>query len=328
VTSYLEGRRNDRDLDQRIDRIYRNGSSDLPDRAELRRLSDEFSMDFAALYFADRIARAPNNRELRAAYTRAYGDLQRTAGAGALSPDPAAKYEIVFVPGYLYKRHPVTGADLAVPRAALKRAGIAQHFIETVEDGAIEANAEIIAAEIRARSQGGRRLIVVSVSKSGPEVALALSHLGAAGTGSIGAWVNIVGTLQGSPLADESLLQLEDVVGKVNVAGVESLGTARSRERFKGFRIPPHILVINYIGIPLSGSISMLARGGFSQLRAHGPNDGLSLLPDLIIPNGVTLAELGRDHFLLDDRIDVSTIALTVTVINYLEQGWSQVLRN
>lgn len=130
-------------------------------------------------------------------------------------------------------------------------------------------------------------------------------------------------------MADESLLQLEDVVGKVDVAGVESLSTARSRERFNSFRIPPHVLVINYIGIPLSGTISLLARSGFLQLRAHGPNDGLSLLPDLIIPGSVTLAELGRDHFLLDDRIDVSTIALTLTVMSYLEQGWrpSQVLK-
>jgi hypothetical protein len=330
LTSYLGGRRSDIDLDQRIDRTYRNGLGDLPDRIELKRLSDEFSVDFAALYFADRIARAPNNRDLRAAYARVYDDLQKTvAGTGFLSNELAAKYEIVLVPGYLYKRPPVTGADLAAPRAALRRAGIAQYFVETIEDGAIETNAEIVLSAIRARSQGGRRLVLVSVSKSGAEVALALTRLGSAGTGSVAAWVKIAGTLQGSPLADESLLQLEDVVGKVDVAGVESLSTARSRERFNGFRVPPHVLVINYIGIPLSGTISLLARSGFLQLRAHGPNDGLSLLPDLIIPGGVTLAELGRDHFLLDDRIDVSTIALTITVMSYLEQGWrpSQVLK-
>jgi hypothetical protein len=148
---------------------------------------------------------------------------------------------------------------------------------------------------------------------------LALTGLGHGETGRVAAWVNIAGTLQGSPLADESLLHWEEVVGKVDVAGVESLATARSRERFHSFRIAPHVLVINYIGIPLTGSISLLARGGFLQLRAYGPNDGLSLLPDLIVPGGITFADIGRDHFLLDDRLDVSTIALALTVIRYLE---------
>jgi hypothetical protein len=214
----------------------------------------------------------------------------------------------------------MTGADLAAPRAALARAGIAQHFVETVEDGTIEANAEMIANAIRARSRTGRRLILVSVSKSGPEVALALTRLGPGETGRVAAWVNIAGTLQGSPLADDSLLQLEEVAGKVDIAGVEGLATTRSRERFASFRIPSHVLVVNYIGIPLTGSISLLARGGFLQLRSHGPNDGLSLLPDLIVPGGITLANIGRDHFLLDDQLDVSTLALALTVVGYLEE--------
>jgi hypothetical protein len=226
----------------------------------------------------------------------------------------------VFVPGYLYKRYRITGADLAAPRAVLKRAGLAEHFVETIEDGTIEANAEIVAAGIRARARHGRRLILVSVSKSGPEVALALTRLGNGGTSSVAAWVNIAGTMQGSPLADESLLQWEDMIGKVDVAGVESLSTARSRQRFADFRIPRHILVVNYIGVPLTGTVSLLARSGFLQLRAHGPNDGLSLLPDLIVPGGLTLAELGRDHFLLDNQIDAATIALALSVIRRMEQ--------
>ena len=114
---------------------------------------------------------------------------------------------------------------------------------------------------------------------------------------------------------------MEEVVGRVDIDGVESLRTSRSRQRFKSFRIPENILVVNYIGIPLTGSISLLASSGFAQLRSLGPNDGLSLLADLIAPRGITLAELGRDHFLLGDEIDAATIGLTVTVIRYLEQS-------
>jgi hypothetical protein len=226
---------------------------------------------------------------------------------------------VVFVPGFLYKQHPFTGADFAVPRAALQRVGLARHFVETDEDGAIEANAELVVAAIRARVHTGRRLIVVSASKSGPEVALALTRLGPTETRHVGAWVNIVGTLQGSPLADGSLWEeLEDQIGDVDIAGVESLTTGRSRQRYDAFRIPEHVLVVNYLGIPLTGNISSLARTGFLQLRKHGPNDGLSLLSDLIIPGGLTLAELGRDHFLLGKQIDVTTVALAITVVRWL----------
>lgn len=39
-----------------------------------------------------------------------------------------------------------------------------------------------------------------------------------------------------------------------------------------------------------------------------------------IFPRGVTLAELGREHFLLDAQIDVTTVALMTTVMRWLEE--------
>jgi hypothetical protein len=322
LANYLAGKRSDVALDERIDRLYRGAHNGLPDRGDLKRLSEEFSVDFAALYFADQIVRSPNNRKFRKAYNHSYEHARKLLAEGRVPEFGfSGNYEVVFVPGYLYKRHSLTGADLAAPRAALKGVGFPQHFLETVEDGTVEGNAEIVRAGIRARARAGRRLILVSVSKSGPEVALALTRLEPGITSRIAAWVNIVGILQGSPLADEDLLQMEEVVGRVDIDGVESLRTSRSRQRFKSFRIPENILVVNYIGIPLTGSISLLASSGFAQLRSLGPNDGLSLLADLIAPRGITLAELGRDHFLLGDEIDAATIGLMVTVIRYLEQS-------
>jgi hypothetical protein len=322
LADYLAGKRNNPALDERIDRLYRSAHNGLPDRGELKELSDDFSVDFAALYLADRIARAPVNRRFRAVFDQAIAYARKAFPESRVRlPADAAAYEVVFVPGYLYKRHPVTGADFAAPRAALHRVGLAHHFVETDEEGAVEANANLVASALRGRAQVGRRLIVVSASKAGAEVALALTRLGPAGSGHVAAWINIAGTLQGSPLADENLWQqLEDLIGQVNIAGVESLTTERSRRRFRSFRIPEHVLVANYIGIPLSGSVSSLARAGLLQLRKHGPNDGLSLLSDLILPGGLTLAELGRDHFLLDEQIDVTTVALAITVIWWLEE--------
>jgi len=322
LASYLAGKRDNTAFDERIDRVYESAQGRLPDRRELKRLSDDISVDFAALHLADRIAHTPANLRFRNAFDRAYAHTRKALTEGSLRlPNTAASYEVVFVPGYLYERHPETGADFAAPREALRRVGLASDFVETDEDGAIEANASLVVGAIHARRQTGRRLIVVSASKSGPEVALALTRLGPKGTGHVAAWFNIVGVLQGSPLADARLRQLlEDRIGDVDIAGVESLTTGRSRQRYHAFRIPEPVLVVNYIGIPFTGSVSSLAHEGFLQLREHGPNDGLSLLSDLIVPGGLTLAELGSDHFLLGGQIDFTTVALAVTVIRWLER--------
>lgn len=320
LASYLAGKRNNPALDKRIDRLYQNANHDLPDRSELKRLSDDFSLDFAALYLADRIAHTPVNRRFRNAFDQAHAYTRKALPEGRVRlPAAAAGYELVFVPGYLYKRVSATGADFAASRAALKRVKLTHSFVEIDEDGAIEANADLVVAAIRARAQNGRRLIVVSASKSGAEVALALTKLGPTETRHVAAWINTVGALQGTPLADKELLpELEDQIGQVDIAGVESLTTKRSRQRFNSFRVPQHVLVVNYIGIPLTGSVSYLARMGFLPLKNYGPNDGITLLSDSIFPGGVTLVELGRDHFLLHDQMDVTTVSLAITVIRWL----------
>jgi hypothetical protein len=285
LASYLAGERGDAALDERIDRIYQSANGSLPDRRTLKDLSDDFSLDFASLYLADQIARSPVNRRFQDAFERVRDYARNNFRSGRVSlPARAADFEVVFVPGYLYKRLRMTGADFAVPRVALQRAGILQHFVETHEDAAVEENADRVVAAIRARAQTGRRLILISASKSGPEVALALTKMAPAETRQVAAWINAVGALQGTPLADErSLPEVEQLVGQVDSAGMESLTTERSRQRFDAFRIPEHIFVVNYIGIPVTGSVSSLGNLGFSSLRKYGPNDGISLLSDSIL---------------------------------------------
>jgi hypothetical protein len=318
LASYLAGDRSDATLDARIDRIYQSGNGHLPDRSELKRLSDDFSVDFAALYFADQIARIPVNRRFRRAFDQAYEYAREAFPKGRVSL--SNEYEVMFVPTYLYKRLFSVGADMAVPRAAIQKAGLACHFVETQDDGAVETNADLVAAAIRSRAQSGRRLIIISASKSGPEVALALTKLGPAETRHVAAWINAMGALQGTPLVDDRLFpDLEILMGKVDVAGTESMTTARGRQRFNSFRVPDHVLVVNYFGVPVIGSVSFWARTSFFPLRKYGPNDGTVLLSDMIFPGGVTLTELGSDHFMRRKPLDIVTVALAITVINWLE---------
>jgi hypothetical protein len=327
VANYLAGKHGDAALDERIDRVYRGANSDLPNRDDLKKLSDSFSVDFAALYMADRIARVPANRRFQSDFEQIYEVTREAFSQGRVQVAAASKYDVLFVPAYLYKRLTFTGADMAVPREALKKAGFSCYFVETQDDGAIEANADLVAAAIRARSGSGRRLIIVSASKSGPEVALALTKMAPAETLHVATWINTVGLLQGTPLVDENVLpEIEFIFGKLDAAGKDSLTVARSRPRFDLFHIPEHVFVVNYFGIPTIGSISFLSRKGYFPLRKHGPNDGFVLLPDMIFPGGVTLAPLARDHTHLDDRLDIACVAMVTTVIDWLENQDPQAL--
>jgi len=322
VENYLAGKRTDAALDERIDEVYQHANGDLPNRDDLKKLSDEFSVDFAALYLADEIAHVPANRRFRHDFDQAVEYVRKNRSEGGFQlPSGANNYEIMFVPTYLYKRITMTGADMAVPRAALEKAGFPCTFVETQDDGGIEANADVVVAAIRARAQSGRRLIIVSASKSGPEVALALTRMKPGESAHVAAWINTVGALQGTPLIDDRVLpEIEFIVGKVDPAGPESLTAARSRPRFQSFHVPKHIFVVNYFGIPTIGSISFLASRGYFPLRKkYGPNDGLVLLPDMIFPGGITLVQLGSDHIKLNDHIEVNSVALAITVVEWVE---------
>ena len=324
--SYLAGQRTDPALDQRIDRVYQSANGSLPDHKELKHLSDDFSVDFAALYFADQVAHIPMNRRFRKAFDEAYEYARKAYPEGQVKLP--TQYEAMFVPTYLYKRLFSVGADMAVPREAIKNAGLDCHFVETQDDGAVEKNADIVAAAIQSRAQSGRRLIIISASKSGPEVALALTKLGPARTRHVAAWINAMGALQGTPLVDDRLFpDLEILVGKVDAAGTESMATPRSRQRFDSFSVPKHVLVVNYFGVPVIGSVSFFARTSFFPLRKYGPNDGTVLLPDMIYPGGVTLTELGADHFMRRRPLDVTTVALAITIIRWLEHPDSEMVR-
>ena len=118
-----------------------------------------------------------------------------------------------------------------------------------------------------------------------------------------------------------SLPRMDAATGANEIDQRTHIPAARSRPRFKSFHIPQHILVVNYFGIPTIGSISFMARRGFFPLRKHGPNDGVLLLSDMIYPGGITLAELGSDHFLLSDHLDITSVALAITIIRWLENS-------
>ena len=289
----------------------------IPDQAWLRERALEVSMDFAALAFAHAIGADERSRAVQAAFDRSLRDGPGRSEELLRQPG-AFPYTLLFAPSWLYRSHPANGSDFARQRRLLDRLGIANRLIATAESGSVEDNAAAIAAAVREAGRRRGALILVSASKSGAEVALALSRLlTPEEAASVGGWLNVVGALHGTPLADAALRPPASWIARFafwmtgwNWAGLSSMATGPSRRRLEGARLPDSIAVINLVAIPVSGSVGAKVVLGYKILRSHGPNDGVVLLADTVWPGGANIVALGADHLFASRQEDAHDMAM------------------
>lgn len=309
--------------DDQIEAIHALLGDRLPTEQELHDWSVRHSVDFAALVLARQLERRRRHDELAALWHAELAAARQAREAGRTAALTVPQDVLfLFVPGWMYRSDPSSGADFGGIRAALTRHGGRVELAPLLDNGSVEANAQRLAALVVQRVSAGERLVLVSGSKGGPETALALSQLRqtAHASGVVG-WVNVVGLLQGTALADHGTrwplcwwVQLA-VLPDASFDGVESLTTEASRARARTVQLPPTLRVVNYLGIPLSGQVSARARLGYRLLREFGPNDGLTTLRGAIADPGTTLAEFGVDHFMSLDDLEIRIVALARALV-------------
>jgi len=325
---YLRNNRINPAYDQEIDRALAIWNQRPLDSDNLRELTQEFSPDFATLYFVSRVYQDPINRKAQDAFhahvatLRAKGPKEVFRIAKRFAP-----YLIAFVPGYAYKKDPTTGADFAQQRRLMTEAGFKNVLIETDELATVDTNARIIASEILRLNEEHRRIILVSTSKGGTEVALAIGKLlPPERLEGVKAWISIGGLLRGTPSADQALQWPKSWLvraaffftghrGEV----IEDLNTKKRREVFAQLEFPGDMLTLQYVGAPLSGQIAEYVQGRYDDLKNLGPNDGLTLLADELVEGGIVITDIGLDHYYLDPDIDLKTFALASVVLDLLE---------
>ncbi|MFQ5803163.1 MAG: hypothetical protein ACE5JQ_09745 [Candidatus Methylomirabilales bacterium] len=299
------------------------------DTDNLKHLTTQFSPDFATLYFVSRIYMVPKNRIAQQAFHSHLATLRTQRITEKFHIDEKfTSYLIVFVPGYAYKRDPATGADFAVQRRVMGQAGFETLLVETDELGTIEKNASILANELTRLEKSHDKIILVSTSKAGPEVALAIGKLMTAEQlRHVKAWISIGGLLRGSPIADQALKWPKSWFAAIgfffkglSTDVIEDLSTQKRREAFAHLYFPEHILLIQYVGVPLSGDIGEHVEGRYKDLREHGPNDGLTLVADELIEESIVVTDIGLDHYYSDPQIDLKTLALARVIFDKLER--------
>ncbi len=326
LESYLQDSILNPDLDARIDDLYKQQKEAIPTREELKKISDKFSVDFAALFLADRLWADENNRKIQNFFNRLLKDKRSIPN---LLETCTSSYMVLFVPGWDYVENGhLTGAVFAEPRRLVTGLGIENHLVEIPTNGSVEDNADYLTKELMARSKSGKNIILVGASSAGPAIHLSLGEMiDKHEINGVKAWVNLGGILQGSPLIDHYqkwpqrwLFNLVIWYQGWDKEKILSMSVKQSRDRFERLNVNKNILIINYVGLPLSGQLSKYSKDKYPLLASKGPNDGLTLLRDVIAPDSLTIIALGSDHFFAEDpKINAKTIALTILVISYLE---------
>jgi hypothetical protein len=209
------------------------------------------------------------------------------------------------VPGLLYRRHPETGADLA---ALADWLGVAVRLIATDELGTVEANATLVARELR-DGNGSGGSVVFSASKGSAEVRSALESDPALGE-QVPIWIDLVGVLEGTPLLDRDA----DIAGETAWLPAEvarSLSAEVRREAVLAAGFPVETRAVHVAAFPSASDVSDRARKSFGWLRGLGPNDGYVLLDAYLRAPGRVLIEHGVDHYLSGATdLDLKLLAL------------------
>ena len=307
-------------------RVECPGPGSIPGNDYLRSVTETYSADVATLVLIQCLTRLPDVQASQAMFHRELASVRRGEDHrhSAYLDSRAEKYLVLFMPGWAYESNGhLTGADLRIPRRIVSDAGFESYLVPIPEAGSVAENAAILEAEIR--RYGHRKLIVVSASSAGPAVALALGR-GGVDTAPVSAWLNIGGVLRGAPIIDHFqgwtkswMLKIACWVEGWEYGDLKSLSRQESRPRFARLILPPHITVVNYIGIPFSGDVTSFAENFYPILKKLGPNDGLTLITDALAP-GYTIMAIGSDHFVREDPvIDEKTAALLPTLFKLMD---------
>lgn len=300
---YLEGR----PLPAGLEKLRRHvrSSGEVPSRQVLAQLAKEYSPDVATLLFLEALSVRPEARHLRESFERELA-IVGVLGAERAPPEPPEDLLVLMVPGWFYQSHGhETNADFRIQRRLYEQWRIPHRLVPIDENGTVENNARIIAAAVREASTH-HRVFLVSASKSGAEVALALGReLSTQDANRVVGWLSIVGAVRGSPLADSALdsalcplIRVQLAFEGFDLAGLESMRATTARPAFEALRFPAHVRMFSLIAVPLSGQVSERASFTYGRLREFGPNDGLTLLADEMIPGSVPLVLPGADHYL------------------------------
>jgi len=296
-----------------------SGLTDLPSLTaeKLRETAEREGVDFATALLYDRVRHSPQHSQ----FISRIDQLQSPASKKSAGRDVI----IAVVPAAFYREKPNSGADGRLVREEAVRLGLRCELVPVSSTGTLAQNAQIILDWLA--KHGGETIIVVSLCKGGADVKFALGSNNSPGCfKNVLAWVNICGTLNGSPvaawlLATKPRVFLAWLYCKCkghNLAFLHELVPSLQSPLATPVKLPPFMQMVNVIGFPLQQHLTnRFMRMCHQRVSSQGPNDGGVLLADACHLPGVIYPVWGADHYL---RPEARSRRIIAVILEYLTE--------
>lgn len=292
----------------------------------LQEIGDKYSTDVSTLYFMERLYKDPKQKSIH----REFNKISSTINWQRINHemDQLRSFYYVFVPGLGYKTQPHTGAGFDKQRKILEELKIPFAFIETGEIRPVEENAALIASKIRKISREHDNIILVSASKGGLEVAQCFGKfLKPEEMKSIKAWISVSGIIRGCRLSDTYNTFPMNIIKKyvlkqrkIDDKVLEDLEFRTRNKEFENFKFPEHLVILHYLGAPLQSTVTPNVKERFRALKKFGANDGSAPITEQLSRQGLVIAELGLDHYMIDPKINEKTFVLIELAIKEINK--------
>jgi hypothetical protein len=263
----------------------------------LHEITLRHGVDFATALLYDRIKRFPQHSDFISRI-----DRQQPLASGVNLQNTI----VAVVPAAFYKENPNSGADGKLVLESAKRLGLRAESIPVSSTGTLAENADSILSWLEKHDQ--EKTILVSLCKGGADVKFALASPDAGEKfGSVSAWINICGTLNGSPVAEWLLASkprffiawLYCKRQGYNPDFIRELQPSPQSLLSQPLRLPAPVRMINIVGFPLKRHLTnRFMRLCYQRISPRGPTDGGLLLADLCGLPGVIYPFWGADHYL------------------------------
>jgi hypothetical protein len=296
----------------------------VPTREMLQTLTRERGIDLATAIFYQSVLASSTN-----------GPFIEAVDREDAAPLPApSRYHLLIVPALYYRELPQYGGDGRAIATIAQACGLGVTVAPLLSKGSLSDNASILWQTLcklqssQDRSQNQGEIVLLSLSVGGGETRIMLAeHAGSPQLARLAGWINVCGLVRGIPLAEQLLrnplrrLHAKTVCKLIGVdfALVRELDPHHAYWQ-ESLCLPPQLRIANLIGVPLHSHVqqrSLFKRYGWMQ--EMGPNDGMSLLSDLVVEQGPIYPLWGADHYFRTPQVS----RLLYKLFRHIRREWA-----
>jgi len=253
-------------------------------------------IDRAAALFYNRMLRVPENHDFAEYLNRREKELLLTV------PDYSSRNVVLaVVPGLFYRDAGPFPSDGRQIREAAGAMGLRNTLIQVDPSGSLEKNGQAICSYVNGEKTSA--VILFSIGKGSADVKKAIQLCGTDRYFSkVHAWYSVSGILRGSPVVsgieDSCFYRNESRLYFCwNGYNKEGFSSLRQNSGEEPFSLPAGLFAVSMVPLPLFRQVSERARPYYEYMIQFGPNDGMTLLADAVIPGSTVFALWGKDHY-------------------------------